>query len=305
MSKQSSLHRVLEILNRLNSGEKLCVSRLLDEYEVSERTIQRDFKIIIEVFDDFLIKDGECYRGYKKVLLDELLQGSDLMMLSNIVNIFDIANNPSLISNHTKQLIKNSNDIYLFKSNPIEKVKNKSTFKILEHAIKFKKESKIIYHGRYIPNQKLTIQPYKIVFYINNFYLLAKNITDNNIRRFRISNIEYIEVTNKVFYKDKEIEYFINSCQTLFADDSSRDVKVKLIIPKVRAKYFFYKQYLPSQKITKQLDNGNIEVEYQLNNIYEVEHLILKWMPEVTILEPLALKELIRERLLEKLESLD
>jgi len=53
MSQKSSLYRVIEILKRLNDGEKLCVSRLVAEYEVSERTIQRDFKMIVEVFETF------------------------------------------------------------------------------------------------------------------------------------------------------------------------------------------------------------------------------------------------------------
>ena len=43
MSQKSSLYRTIEILKHLNEGGKLCVTRLAQEYEVSDRTIRRDF----------------------------------------------------------------------------------------------------------------------------------------------------------------------------------------------------------------------------------------------------------------------
>ncbi len=64
MSQKSSLYRTIEILKHLNEGKKLCVTRLAEEYEVSDRTIRRDFELIRERFGDFMSKEGECYRAY-------------------------------------------------------------------------------------------------------------------------------------------------------------------------------------------------------------------------------------------------
>lgn len=305
MSQKSSLQRVLEILNRLNKGEKLCVSQLAELYEVSDRSIQRDFKMILEVFDDFLIKEGECYRGYKKVLLDELLQGSELMMLSNIVNVFDITDTKSLISSETKRLIENSMDVYSFKFRPIEQAYNKEILKTIEHAIKFNKELEVLYHGRYSRNQSFQVQPYKLVFSVDNLYLIVKLPIKNKILKLRMSNIETVELTSKNFYKDREIEHFITSSQTLFANDASKDIVVRLHVSNVRAKYFFYKKYLSSQKIINKFENGDIEIEYHINNFNEIDNLILKWMPEVKIIEPQELKDVIRKKLIGKLDGLD
>jgi len=49
MSQKSSLHRTIEILKHLNEGKQLCVTRLAQEYEVSDRTIRRDFELIKEL----------------------------------------------------------------------------------------------------------------------------------------------------------------------------------------------------------------------------------------------------------------
>ena len=43
MSQKSSLYRTIEILKDLNNGKKLCITNLATAYEVSDRTIRRDF----------------------------------------------------------------------------------------------------------------------------------------------------------------------------------------------------------------------------------------------------------------------
>jgi len=50
MSQKSSLHRTIEILKHLNDGKQLCVTRLALEYEVSDRTIRRNFELLRELF---------------------------------------------------------------------------------------------------------------------------------------------------------------------------------------------------------------------------------------------------------------
>ncbi len=58
MSQKSSLYRTIEILKDLNAGKKLCVTNLAIAYEVSDRTIRRDFELIRELFGDFMSKEG-------------------------------------------------------------------------------------------------------------------------------------------------------------------------------------------------------------------------------------------------------
>lgn len=303
MSQKSSLHRVLEILNRLNKGEKLCVSQLADKYEVSERSIQRDFKIILEVFDDFLIKDGECYKGYKKVLLDELLQGSELMMLSNIVNIFDITNTKSLVSNETKKLIQNSMNVYSFKAKPFEVLKQTSELKKLEQAIRHKKEIKLIYERE---NEifKFIIQPYKIIFLNENFYLVGKDIDDENILRLRIALINKISLSSKTFYPNPKIVDYIRTLQTPWKQFNKKEITIKLLVKYKVAHYFLLKKYLSSQKIVQKYDNGDIQVTYQVSNFKEIEELIIKWLPKIEIIEPLTLKTYLKKEFEYRLSNL-
>jgi len=180
--------------------------------------------------------------------------------------------------------------------------------KIFSHSTictKFNKELNIIYHGRYLKNQSLQIQPYKLVFSVDNLYLIAYSPKENKIRKFRVSNIEHIELTTNSFYKKKKIELYINSMQTLLANDESRDIFVKLRANSAMAKYFQHKQYLASQRITKHFENGDIIVEFDINNFKEIEEFIIKWLPNIKILEPEDLNNFIKENLSNKLNLLN
>jgi len=302
MSQKSSLYRTIEILKDLNEGKKLCINALANYYEVAPRTIQRDIKLIREIFGDFLSKEGNCYQGHKKVLLDELLHATDLMTLANIVNLFDITNKKSLISTKTDTLIKNSMSVYDFKSKPFEIIKDKELLKKLEHAIKFNKELYIDYKA----NNKIVercFYPYRIVFLNENFYLVGVNVSKKHFEPLRISLIEDVSCTTKGFYKTKDIENFIDSMQTPWAKFEVKEKVVRLHINSHIAKYFKLKKYLPTQKILKEFDNGDLELEYRVTDFKEIEELIIKWLPNVKVLEPLALNEMVREVLLKKLEG--
>ena len=163
MSQKSSLHRTIEILKQLNDGKKLCVNNIATYYEVSDRTIRRDFELLKDIFGDFMSKEGDCYQAYNKLLLEDVLSATDLMTLANIVNLFGITQKESLISDKTKCLIEKSMSVYDFKSRPFENIQNQAVIKKLENAIKFNKEIKISYQT----NRAITytnFQPYKILF---------------------------------------------------------------------------------------------------------------------------------------------
>ena len=80
---------------------------------------------------------------------------------------------------------------------------------------------------------------------------------------------------------------------------------VKLLVKQKVAKYFILKKYLPTQKIIQKLDNEDLEVQYSITDFKEIEELLIKWLPHVKVLEPLALNEMVREVLLGKLEGTD
>ena len=303
VNQRSSLYRTISILKRLNEAQKLCVSHLALEYEVSERTIRRDFELIRDIFGDFISKDGECYKAYNKMLLDDVLHATDLMTLANIVNLFGTTQKQSLITPHTKKLIKRSMSVYDFKSRPFENMQNLDILKKLEHAIKFQKEIKIRYTTERTTSYTL-FWAYKILFLNENFYLVGVNASKDVVEYRRITMIEDVTYTKKSFFKNSHIEEFFDSMQTPWASYANPKVDIKLRVDVSIRRFFIKKKYLPSQRITHTFDNGDIEVVYTITNYKEVEELIIKWLPKVRIISPRNLNKMIKKVLAKKLHSL-
>ena len=303
MSQKSSLYRTIEILKHLNEGKKLCVTRLAEEYEVSDRTIRRDFELIRELFGDFMSKEGECYQAYKKVLLEEVLCATDLMTLANIVNIFGITSKESIISDKTQALVEQSMGVYDFKSRPFENMKNRDAIKKLEHAIKFNKEIKLVYKTERFVGQR-NFHPYKILFLNENFYVVGENISKSKFEFLRVSLVEEVIPTKKTFFVQKDITDFIKRIQTPWASFERDDITVRLRVDKSIRRYFILKKYLPSQEVVANFDNGDIEVQYTVSNLKELEELVIKWLPKIRIMSPRPLKKMIMKSLTQKMKGL-
>jgi len=307
MSQKSSLYRTVEILKMLNEGQKLCITNLAYAYDVSDRTIRRDFELIKELFGNFITKEGECYQSYQKFLLEEVLSATDLMTLANIVNLFGMASLDSTISDQTKTLISESMSVYDFKSRPFENMQNKEIAKSLEHAIKFNKQIKVVYQTERNTTQRL-FAPYKILFVNENFYLVGENLTKEVFEFLRISLISEVIYTKKSFYPQKSIAQFIAEIQTPWAahhKDKLHQIEVRLRANVKIRRFFKFKKYLPSQEIISNFENGDIEVRYTVTNLREVEELIIKWLPHITIIAPRnALTKMIKKNLKSKLNAL-
>ena len=303
MSQKSSLYRTIEILKHLNEGKKLCVSQLAMIYEVSERTIRRDFELIKELFGDFVSKEADCYQAYNKVLLEDVLSATDLMTLANIVNIFGITQKESLISDKTKALIDKSMSVYDFKSRPLEGMKNKEVIKQLEHAIKFNREIKIVYQTEEVKSYRL-FHPYKILFLNENFYIVGEHVTKSKFEFLRISLIQEVFIQKKTFFIHQDINNFIEKIQTPWAVFGRKETTVRLRVEKSIRRYFILKKYLPSQEVVAHFDNGDIEVQYTVSSLKELEELVIKWLPDIRIIYPRPLKKMVKKRLEKKLKKL-
>jgi len=303
MSQKSSLYRTIDILKQLNEGKKLCVSQLAQEHEVSDRTIRRDFELIRELFGDFMSKEGECYQAYQKVLLEEVLCATDLMTLANIVNIFGITSEKSVISDKTQALVEKSMSVYDFKSRPFENMKNREAIKKLEHAIKFNKEIKIIYQTERAKTSR-TFHPYKILFLNENFYLVGENVGKSKFEFLRISLVVEVISTTNIFFIQDDITTFIKRIQTPWASFERDDITVRLRVDRSIRRYFILKKYLPSQEVVANFENGDIEVQYTVSNLKELEELIIKWLPRIRIMYPRSLKKLIMKSMTRKIKAL-
>ena len=87
--------------------------------------------------------------------------------------------------------------------------------------------------------------------------------------------------------------------QTPFAKYSINPKPVKALI-KVDsnvARYFKFKKFFSSQNIVKELDDGSLLVEYTVTQDLELLYFILRWSTAVEVIEPISLRNLVKNSL--------
>jgi len=308
MSKQSSLQRTLQILNRLNTGKKLSLTELSYEYDVSERTIRRDIEILREEYKDFIKKDGNFYYAVKQDLLSNVLSGKDLSILLNIIHLFSSTGNKIELPEELKKIYKDNTNVYNFVNKPFEEIKNKETMYKIEKAIIDKRVCEIDYLNEVKKTTtKIELKPYKILLLNENFYVFGETNNKHKYAMYRIGLVKEFKLLPSNFYPKPELLRFTNNIQTPFAKfTKNEDMKEVIVsVPKQTARYFKMKKYLPSQKILSESKSGWLKISYTVTNYREVTELIEKWMPNMKINFPEELKEIVKKDLTSKLKSLN
>ena len=312
--------RVLELIKRFNSGQKVCIEALKNDIlweSKSVKTIRRDLDVIKAIFPNkFYRIQGEigCYKAITNELFSNIISAQNLSLLvqtfniANRSNLFDTLQIDSADKAILKTKVKESKDIYLFKSKPFEnKINTIELFQKLEQAIYHRKEIDLTYKPAHKKIKKI-IKPYKILFMNENFYL-ASEVEDSNYQftLFRISKIVDITLTNKEFHQKREIAQFIKDMQTPLAkyQPNYRDKLIKVIVEVAskKANHFKLKKHLPSQQIIEEKGDGTLLLEYTITQFEEIENIIKSWIPHIKVIEPLDLKKKIYNDLKEYLNS--
>ena len=272
--------RVLELINRFNRGEKVCIEGLQkaaqDAYDyngseldklwfnestknkmgipqpMSEKSIRRDLDIIKSHFPrafELITTEKGCYKSLGKKMFDNFLNPEALSLMiqtftiaqrSNMFDSFDISEEDKAILN---KKAKEKNKIYEFKNRPFEHIeKDMEYFHIIEKNIKDRKTLYFEYEEMSGNVMKIEVKPYKILFMNDNFYVGCAVDNEYLYSTYRISRILDIKELGKRFILDPEIEQFIKDSQTPF----SRYVKgykskmIDVIIEVVSKKAFYF-----------------------------------------------------------------
>ncbi len=308
--------RVLHILEKLSSQERVCVKELAIYLNEDRRNIQNDFKDIINpYFGDRLNKVGDCYFLLKREQFHDLFQhnhktSKQFLRFLSIVDS-DLYSkfkeeHPELI----KALKLDSSAVYQIENSPYEKLKSASLeiLEELEKAISLKQYINLTYSLPQKQSQSFShSMPLKILYLGSNWYLAT--LTTNDIvanSTFRLLRINFISKITKpkiepISFHDDNIEKieadrFIKNIQSSFSNINTTPYKVVLKVHPDKARYFQNKKYLTTQTVIKSKDDGLL-VSYLISNDMEIIPLIQRWIPFVSVVEPLRIKEKIDENL--------
>lgn len=278
------LTRLTIILQRLYEGDSLSVTDLADEFNVSTKTIQRDFNERLIRFP--IEKTGRKWHmqtGYK--LTKERTPEETLVieMLENIAESIGAGFGAkakllfSKLQNHTK------NPIY--SKTIIEDLSDKlDLFHELEDAIT--RHAIVMFNY----NNKLRhIKPYKIVSFEGYWYLYGEELLEGKLKTFYFKDIDNIRISDEIFKPEEHAYQVLERSINAWFEPNKEPFEVILNVSPAIAKYFNRRPLATTQRIVKVYEDESMDIAVLSTSDREVLHEVKKWMPDLIIVSPKAL----------------
>ena len=294
------LTRLTSILSRLNDGEALSVKQLAEEFNTSERTIQRDFNERLISFP--IYQDNKKWKMQDGFKLQKTQSVEDEIILDIIEKITESIGGAFATKSHRLlSKIKNEDFNPMYAKLNIEDISDRlEDIQILETAIKEKKEIQCTYNDERHEPYKTTVQPLKIVNYEGFWYLIV--LRKDVLKKFYLRNISLPNLTDKNFETDSELNTLLDESISIWFDRGTEPFEVRIYANEVAAK-FFKRRPLPTQKIESHYNDGGMEFLIRITHEMEIMPIIKYWLPHLKVLEPEWIQEHINADLVDYLAS--
>jgi len=317
MKKITQVDRVLRILEILSEGKEVCLDkdRLIEQMKdspkfndkdndlkVGLRALQKDMAYVREYLGENLTKKGACYRLVQKKYLENFFKDNhkEIKKFFHAIALIDksvFGEKFKKYSHLLDSIQEQQKGVYLFLENPFENLKQLELKEKLEGYIQQRRYIRITYHSDR-EYQFDRVQPYKIIYQNGNWYLAVLTTQDYEVndgfRLLRLNFITKVEPCKEAptnFYEDAHVKYFLeHKFQSLFTSFNKKFFTVKIRVAKEVARHFRVKQYLKSQRIVGEID-GDLIVEFTINDDMEIIPMVQMWMPHIKIVEPQRLHE--------------
>ncbi len=303
-------YRILRILNMLNTKGRVKVADLAQEFNVTPRSIQRDLdRINLTRFHLDSIEKG-VYQFAPGISLKETEMSPG--QLAALVMLAEISKNVGgTVDKSFKTLFKK-----MVKINPWESpiipimpklIKDKKRHYISDilYAIENRKELEIDY---FLDSKKEIVKryvcPLKILFSDGFIYVFSMFKGKKRYVKYRLDKIKKLTVTENEFIYPKNIKKILEDARNIWGatDSKYRKISVSLKIKDWARDYFRIQEIIGGQKITEEKD-GSLLFKAKVCHIFEIVPHILRWMPNVEVLEPKELKKEINNRIKEYLKK--
>ena len=271
-------YRLIQILKKLNQGEKLDPKALAEEFNVNLRAIQRDLN------ERFAFLPLEKANGVYYLPLSFLgkLSLRDVELFARLAGVSGLF--PSGSDNFLREIFDaRIQSALLVKGHQYEDLDGKeSSFRQLEQAILARQ--KITYEYRKNEGAKtyVGVEPYKLVNHDGIWYLAGKD--GDKLKAFTFSKIDRLQVSDETFLADPAVEINLAAEDDIWLNN--KKIEVVLKISASVADYFKRRKLVPSQVIEKELEDGGLIVSTKVAHINQILPTVRQWIPNIRIISP-------------------
>ena len=284
---------VFDAIKRLQESNVVKLRILLqNEYsaewsdkEIATKSVERKIKRKLELFEEMGLvkKDKIGKENIYSVVTNYPVKSQASELMDQLKGLF--REDETLFAKAQKPLAELANEIkspYYIRQN-VEDISSKErVISKLEHAVNDKRLTKVIYKG-----YDYLVKPLKIAEFEGIWYLLFFYDKDQSYRKYRIAEIDDVEILKENFSPSKKQNLEIQNWHNVWHQPNREPVRIKIWISSIIQKYFYQKNIFDINSFPKRVmpcDDG-IEYDIYITHEYELLPELMYWQPNVVILE--------------------
>ncbi len=300
MSQQNRIRRLSSILQSLNDGYNLSTPELVSRFNTTAKIIQTDFKeYLIPLFDDGTIYysyDTKSYHAKHSFLSKTFLSAEELAIIAIIKTKSRDKYSDTDLYEKVTALCKNYEDALshsIYTLSDIEKIdKFKTEIIQIQHAIDNTKVIQCSYREK-----ERNLYPLQIKNLDGFWYLICYDTHYKDIRKYHLNSISNVREKNEFYHFDISIiEKFDNAINAFFKPELE-PILIELHLDAEITKYFLRKPLSKTQRVLQEYEEGSCDIELYISDFMEIIPTIQKFIPHVTVIEPLELEKIIYENI--------
>ncbi len=302
--------RLLKIYTIIAQKQYPSAKSLAENLGVKERTIYRDLFVINLV--DQVDYDPER-KGYAFTHGDSIkkpmLSDEELMTLFTAGEAVSHLGTPfrenfqhlvdKMVASTAKARSKGKPPIIIKVPDTARGVIIDRSLKIIAACLQDKRSVDLTYkaHGAKEVTRR-TVDPYGLIFHEGIWILIGLCHLRKEIRSFALDRIQ--DCRERYLYFEPLLdfnlgEYLAKSWGVIDGEEVTVAVRFK---PEV-AEYITRKDKWHSSEVRKMLSDGGVELTFTVAGIYEIKKWIYSWIPNVEVIKPKILRDLIRKELIQ------
>lgn len=282
-------NRLIDMLTRLNSGEKLTINILAKDYDAHPKTIRRDF-VRLESCNLPIQKEGKYF--YLDPTYLGKLKLKDIQSFARISGIRHLY--PNLDVSFIRELLDSR--VYDAKGYFVEDASQfQALFEVFGEAIRKHQQIGFLYKG-----ESRVVEPYKLVHHHGCWYLAA--VRKGELRAYRLSRIELSAHSHELlcFKPDATILTQLADEESIWFGQEKQEII--LTVHTDVALHFKQRPLLPEQNIIKVLDDGGLLLSSRITHHTQLLPLVRYWIPHLKIVNPEGLQDEMEKGLKEYLD---
>ncbi len=306
----SQTERILYIDRSLRTAGSFTVQDIVDKFEISIRQAKRDIEYMRERFEAPVLWNAKLHayvygEKFKRLeFADQHLILAYLSMQSMLKNAnYFPAVSDELLSSFTSQIPKDYLgvcDRILYQVSAAESLKPEF-FACICGALRDKVCLQLVYVNSKNQKSERRVEPYYLINYTGNWYMLCWDYNRNELRTFNIARIEKLSSASEAFEDhgrdfQSKLKSFIENGFGIFMGEKTQTVKIKFTGEAARIVHT--QKWHPKQTVeVSDKDGKEIIISFPAADLTEVLSKVLSFGENAVPLEPAELQELWKEKI--------